>query len=252
MKVTRALWKKEIDACAWMILENGRGQSGMRGVVAEGEVVGAVGAVEEVLTMIVADALETVAGAAGVEYVSNAPNSNPTDSMFHSVPGPDHDPGPGRLEGEGPLLVIPLSVREVLGPVLSALPEGIARQEGTRTHAQGPALPHLAGVSVPSPPHLPANVNLVLAARSEIAVVPLPAEGVTRLMTILDHVVEALAMGRAGVVEAPPLHDVESGASPDLLPRKAGGAKEVQATAAAALVVNLPVTETAWTPIAVA
>ena len=63
-----APWKKEIGVCAWMRLENGREQTGMGGVAVEGEVVGGVEEVEEeVLVMIVADALETVAGAVGAE-----------------------------------------------------------------------------------------------------------------------------------------------------------------------------------------
>ena len=63
-----ALWKKEIRVCARMRLENGREQTAVRGVAAEGEAVGGVGVVEEAaLTTIVADVLETVDGAVGAE-----------------------------------------------------------------------------------------------------------------------------------------------------------------------------------------
>lgn len=66
MKVTCAPWKKEIGACAWMKSEDGRGQNGVRGVAAEGEVVDGVGVVEEVaLMMIAGDVLETLVGAVG-------------------------------------------------------------------------------------------------------------------------------------------------------------------------------------------
>jgi len=236
VKVTRALWKKETGACAWTRLENGREQNGVRGVVAAGEAAGGVGAVvEEVLTMIVVDVLETVAGAAGVD-----------------APDPHHDLGPGHLEEEVLLLVIPRSVLGALGPALSALPEGIALQDGTRGHNQGPVPLHLAGGSVLSLPPLPVIARLALAARSEIAVVPLLAEGVTRQATVLGHVVEALATGQVGVVDPPPLHDAENRASLDLPPRKAGDVKEARATAAAALAVNLPVMEPMWTPIVAA
>jgi len=172
--------------------------------------------------------------------------------MFHSAPNPYHDPGPGHLEGGGLLLVIPLSARGVPGPDLSVLPEGIAPRDGTRGRTQGPALPHLVDGSGPSPPHLPVNANLVLVGKSVIVVVPLPAEGAIHPMTAPGHVVEALATGRVGVVGVPPPRDAESRAPRDLLPRKVGGAREAQAIAAVALVVNLPVVQTTWIPAAAA
>ena len=171
--------------------------------------------------------------------------------MSRSAPNPYHGPGPGHLEGGALLLVIPLSARGVLGPGLSALPEGIVLRDDTRGHTQGPALPHLEDGSVPSPPLLPVNANLVLVARSVIAVVLLPAEGATHLMTALGHAVEVQGMGQVGVVGVR-LRDAEGRASQDLLPRMAGGAKEVQAIAAVALVVNLPVVQITRTPVAVA
>ena len=223
----------------------------MKGAVVEGEAAGVVGAVvEEVLKVIVADALGTPAGVAGAEYVSNTLINNTTDEMFHSAPNPYHDPGPGHLEGGVLLLAIPLSARGVPGHDLSALPEGIAPRDGTRGHTQGPTLPHLADGSVLSPQHLPVNASLVLVARSAIAVVPLPAEDATRPMTAPGHVVEALATGQVGVVGVPLPHDAESRASQDLLPREVGGAKEARATAAVTLVVNLPVAQTTWTSVA--
>jgi len=211
--------------------ESVREQTGTRGVAAEGEAVGGVGAVEEALTMTVADALETVDGAVEAD-----------------APDPHHGQGPGHFEDVVLLLVTPLSVQGVLGPALSALPEGIAPRDGTR----GPALPHPVDDNVLSLPHLPVNACPVLVARSVIAAVPLLAEGDTRQKIVPGHVVGALAMGQVGVVGVPPFHGAESGASPDLLRRKVGGAKEAQAIAAAALVVNLPLAGTTWTPIVVA
>ena len=136
-------------------------------------------------------------------------------------------------------LVIPLSAQGALGPALSALPESIAPRDGTRGHTRGPVLPRLVDDSVPSPPRLPANANLALVVRSVIAVVPLLAEGGTRQAIVPGRVVGALAMGQAGVVGVPLLRDAEKRAFPDLPHRKVGGAKEAQAIAAAALVVNL-------------
>lgn len=187
---------------------------------------------------------------AGAEYVSNTLTNNTTDKTLHSAPNPYHDPGPGRLEGGAPLLANPLSARGVLGPGPLALPEGIAPRDGTRGHTQGPAPPHLADGSVPSPQRLPVNASLVLVARSVIAVVPLPAEDAIRLMTAPGHVVEALSTGQVGVVGVPPPRDAESRASQDLLPRKVGGAKGARATAAVTLAVNLLVGQTTWAPVA--
>jgi len=167
--------------------------------------------------------------------------------MSPSAPDPHHGPGPGHPEGVVLLLVTPLSAQGVLGPAPSALPEGIAPQDGTR----GPALPHPVEDSVLSLPHLPVNARLVLVARSVIAAVPLPVEGGTRQKIVPGHVVGALVTGQAGVVGVLPFRGAESGASPDLLRQKVGGAKEAQAIAAAALVANLPL-ETTWTPIVVA
>jgi len=152
-----------------------------------------------------------------------------------------------------PLLAIPLSAQEVLGPALSAPVEGIARRDGTRDRIRGLALLHPADGHVPSPPRLHVNAILVLVARSVIAVAPLPAGGGIRQATGPGHVVGALATGQVDVVEVPPPHSAENRASPDLPHRKVGSAKEARAVAAAgagaALVVNLPVMET---PIVVA
>ena len=173
--------------------------------------------------------------------------------MSPSAPDLRHGPGPGQLEGVVLLLVTPLSAQGVLGPAPSALLEGIAPRDVTRGRTRGPALPHLVDGSVLSLPHLPVNAYLVLAARSVIAAVLLPVEGGTRQTIVPGHVVGALATGQVGVVGVLPLlHGAESEASPDLLHRKVGGAKGAQAIAAAALVVNLPVEETTWTPIVVA
>lgn len=253
MKVTRLLWKKEIGECASTRLENERERIELKGVAVEGEVAGVVGAVvEEVLKVIVADALGTPAGVAGAEYVLNTPINDTTDKVFRSAPNPHHDPGPGHLEGGALLLVIPLSARGVLGPDLSALPEGIVPRDDTQGHTRGLALPHLVDGNVPSPRHLPVNGSPVLVARSVIAAVPLPAEDATHPMTAPGHVAEALDTGQVGVVGVLPLHDAESRAPQDLLPRKVGGAKEVQTVVAVTLVVNLPVAQTTWMPVAAA
>lgn len=151
-----------------------------------------------------------------------------------------------------PLLASPLSAQGVLDPALLVLPEDTAPRDGTRGHTRDPALPHPVGDSVPSPPHRLANASPPPVARGVTAVAHLPAEGDIHQMTDLGHVVEALATGRVGVVEAPPLHDAERRAFLDLLPRKVGGAKEALVIAAAALGVDPPVTETAWMSIVVA
>ena len=82
------------------------------------EVADVVGVVVEVLRTIAVDALETVAGVAGAEYVSSALTNNGIDNTFYSAPGPRHDLGPGHLEGGVLLLVIPPSVRGALGAAL--------------------------------------------------------------------------------------------------------------------------------------
>ena len=148
--------------------------------------------------------------------------------------------------------MIPLSARGVLGPDLSALPEGIAPRDGTQGHTQGPALPHLVDGSVPSPRHLLVNASLALVARSVIAVVRLPAEDATHLTTAPGRVAEALATGQVGVVGVHPPHDAESRAPQDLLPLKVGGAKEARTAAAATLVANLPVAQTTRMSVAAA
>jgi hypothetical protein len=172
--------------------------------------------------------------------------------MSRSAPDPHHGPGPGPGHLEDVVLpVTPLSAQEVLGPAPSALPEGTVPRDGTRGRTRGPVLPHLVDGSVLSLPHLPVNASLVLVARSVIVAVHLPAEGGTRQKIVLDHVAGALATGQVGAVRVRPLHGAEGGASLGLLHRKVGGAEAAQAIAAAVLVVNLPVAETAWTPIVV-
>ena len=251
VKVIRALWKKEIGACAWMKLENVREQSGTRGAAAEGEVAVGVGAVEEAaLMMIAADAPETVAGAAGVEYVSSTLSQKVANTISLSVPRTCHDLGPGHHEDVA--LVNPLSVQGALGPVLSVLFEGIAPQDGTRGHTQGPALPHPVDDNAPSPPHHPVYASPLLVARDVIVVAHLPVGGGIHRTTALDRPVEALAAGQVGAGGAPPPHDVEGRAFPDRLPRKVEDAKGALAIAAAVLAVNLPVTEPAWKSITVA
>jgi len=172
--------------------------------------------------------------------------------VSRSAPDPHHGPGPGHLEDVVLLLVTPLSAQGVLGPAPSTLLEGIAPREGTRGRTRGPALPHPVDGSVLSLPHLPVNACLVLVVRSVTAVVPLPAGGGIHQTIVPGHVAGALATGQAGVVGVLPLHGAESGASPDLLHREVGGAKEAQAIAAAALVVNHLMVETTWMPIVVA
>ena len=140
----------------------------------------------------------------------------------------------------------PLSARGVPGPALSVLPEDIVLRGDTLGHDRGPALPHLVDDSVQPRPHLPANVSLVLAARSAIAVALLLVGGGTRQLIVPGRVVEALATGQVGVVGVLPLHGAESRTSQNPLHRRIGGAGEARAIAAAALAANPPVMETAW------
>lgn len=164
--------------------------------------------------------------------------------MSRSVPDLHHGPGPGHLEDVVLLLVTPLSAQGVLDPAPSTLLEGIAPHEGTRGHTRGLALPRPVDGSVLSLPHLPVNACLVLVVRSVTAVVPLPAGGGTHQTIVPDRVAGALATGQVGVVGVLHPHGAGSGASPDLLHREVGGAKEAQAIAAAALVVSLLAVET--------
>lgn len=166
--------------------------------------------------------------------------------MPRSAPDPFHDPGPGHHEDAVPPLVVPLSARGVLGPALSVLPEDIVLRGDTPDHVRGPALPHLVDASVQHRPHLPANANPALVARSVIAVALLLVGGGTRQVIVPGRVVGVLAMGQVGVVGVLPLHGAESRTSPYLPRRRIGGTKEARATAAAALAANLLVMEIAW------
>ena len=117
-KATHAPWKKEIDECDWMRLENGRKRNGTKGGVVGEEVVDVAGVAVEVLRTIVEDAFETVAGVAGAEYVSSTLINDRTDKMFYSAPDPRHDQGPGHPDDGVLLLVILPSAQGVLGPAL--------------------------------------------------------------------------------------------------------------------------------------
>lgn len=204
--------------------------------MAEGEVVDGAGeAVEAALTMIAVGALETVAGVVGAGAHDRR-----------------HDRCPGHPAGVVPLLANPLSVRGVLGLVLSVLPEGIAHRDGTRGRTQDPALPRLVDGSAPSPLHRPANASLVLVARDVIAAVRLPAEGGTPLVTDPGHAVEAPLVGRISVVGVPLLHDAEGGASPGHLPQRLGNAEGALVTVAAEVAASPPMTGAARMSIAVA
>lgn len=150
------------------------------------------------------------------------------------------------------LLVNPLSVRGVLGPALSARPEGIVPRDGTRGRTRDPVLPLPVDDSVPSPPHLHANATPLLVARDVIAVARPPAEGDTHQMAVPGHVAEVSAKGQLGVAGALPLHGAERRAFLDLLPLEVGGAREAPQIVAATLAVNLQLMGVAWTPIAVA
>lgn len=204
--------------------------------MAEGEVVdGGGGAAEAALTMIAAGALETVAGVVGA-----------------GAHDQHHDRCLGHPAGVVPLLANPPSVRGVHGLVLSVLPEGIAHRDGTRGRTQDPALPRLVDGSAPSPLHHPANASLVLVVRDVIAVVRLPAEGDTPLVTDLGRAVEAPLVGRISVVGVPLLHDAEGGVSPGHLPQRLGDAEGVLVTVAAEVAASPPMTGVAWMSIAVA
>jgi hypothetical protein len=251
VKVIRALWKKEIGACAWTRSETVRGLNGTRGAAAGGEVGVGVEAAEEALMTIEADALETVAGAAGVEYVSSSLSQQVADTMSLSAPRACRDLGPGHHE-DTVLLVNPLSAQGALGPVLSALFEGIAPQDGTRGHTRGLVLPHPVDDNAPSPLRRPVNGSPLLVARDVIVVAHLPAGGGIHRTTALGRPVEALATGQVGAGGAPPPHDVEGRAFPDRLLHKVEDAKGAPAIAAVVLAVNLPVIDHARKAITVA